>query len=130
MKILIMMTTNSRRPIEVSRPRSDATQSITADLVAEILADERRRSVLRCLQQYDEPMALADLADEIVAIENGIGTTNTPKESAQDIHLSLYHADIPKLADAGFVEYNRAQDTVILTLNVEKLGPILEQADD
>lgn len=105
-------------------------ESIATDSALEILSNERRRYVLQCLLPVDNPMALADLADEVAASENGTETTDVSKEDAKDVYVSLYHADIPKLADADIVEYDQDQNTVTLTQNAAELRPLLEVADD
>ncbi|ELY62912.1 hypothetical protein C489_20401 [Natrinema versiforme JCM 10478] len=75
-------------------------------------------------------MALADLADEVAALENGTGTAEVSKADAKDAYASLYHADIPKLADADLVEYDQDQKTVALTQTAAELRPLLDVADD
>ncbi|ELZ15558.1 hypothetical protein C477_17830 [Haloterrigena salina JCM 13891] len=75
-------------------------------------------------------MALADLADEVAALENDTGTTDVSKADAKDVYVSLYHADVPKLAAADIVEYDQVQNTVTLTRNAAELRPLLDVADD
>jgi hypothetical protein len=119
-------------PCSSAAPRLDPTDigSIAADSALEILSNERRRCVLQCLLSVDNPMALADLADEVAALENGTGTTDVSREGAKDVYVSLYHADIPKLADADIVDYDRVRNTVTLTRNAAELCPLLDVADD
>lgn len=119
-------------PCSTAAPEPDPTdiESIASDTALGILSNERRRCVLRCLLPVDNPMALADLADEVAASENGTGTTDVSKEDAKDVYVSLYHADIPKLAAADIVEYDQVQNTVTLTRNAAELRPLLDVADD
>ncbi|MFD1562576.1 hypothetical protein ACFR99_03250 [Haloarchaeobius amylolyticus] len=119
-------------PCPTAAPGPDPTgiESIAADTALEILSNRRRRCVLQCLLPYDNPLALADLADEVAALENGTGTTDVSKADAKDIYVSLYHVDIPKLADADIVEYDQGQNTVTLTQNAVELRPLLEVDDD
>jgi hypothetical protein len=106
-----------------------AIESLPVDTAFEILSNDRHRRVLRCLRTYDGPMALADLADEVTALENGTSTAGASKEDVKDVHISLYHAEIPTLADAKVVEYDRAQETVTPTENAAELYPFLERID-
>ncbi|MFC6764673.1 DUF7344 domain-containing protein [Natrinema soli] len=119
-------------PCSTAAPVPDPTdiESIAADTALEILSNERRRYVLQCLPPVDNPMALADLADEVAALENGTGTADVSKEDSKDVYVSLSHADIPKLADADIVEYDQVQNTVTLTQNAAELRPLLEVVDD
>ena len=124
------MPDNTPCSTAASGPEPTGIESIAADTALEILSNERRRCVLRCLLPYDNPMALADLADEVAALENGTGTTDVSKEDAKDVYVSLYHADIPKLADADIVECDQDQNTVTLTQNAAELRPLLDVVDD
>lgn len=114
----------------VSQPDPSVIESIAADTAFDILSIKRRQCVLQCLLPYDNPVALADLADDVVALENGTGTTDVSKEDAKDVYVSLYHADIPKLSAADIVEYDQVQNTVTLTQNAAELRPLLEVAND
>lgn len=79
------------------------------DDVLASLANERRRLTLRVLKDRDVPMARADLAREIAAYE--IDEEADP-ETVADLLASLHHVHLPKLEDAGLVEYDTADGTV------------------
>lgn len=119
-------------PCSTAAPGLNPTgiESVAADTALEILSNERRRHVLHCLLPDDSPMALADLAAEVAAMENDTGTTDVSKEDAKDVYVSLYHAAIPKLADADVVEYDQVQNTVTLTRNAAELRPLLDVVAD
>lgn len=106
-----------------------AIESVPEDTVFDILSNGRNRCILRCLRARDGPMALADLADEVAALENGTSPVGTSEEDAKDVYVSLYHAEIPRLADAEIVEYDRTQETVTLTENAAELYPFLDRID-
>lgn len=114
----------------VSQPDPSVIESVAADTAFDILSTKRRQCVLQCLLSYDNPVALADLADEVAALENCIGPPDVSKEDAKNVYVSLCHADIPKLADADILEYDQAQNTVTLTQNAAELRPLLEVAND
>jgi hypothetical protein len=48
------------------------------DVIFESLTHPRRRYAIRCLREYGESMALADLADEIAVLENDSPITEIP----------------------------------------------------
>ncbi|GAB3669910.1 hypothetical protein GCM10028856_18780 [Halopiger thermotolerans] len=75
-------------------------------------------------------MTLANLADEVAASENAAGPTAGSKADAKDVYVSLCHADLPKLADAGIVEYDQVQKTATLTQSAAELRPLLDAVDD
>ncbi|WP_323190167.1 hypothetical protein [Halostella sp. PRR32] len=84
------------------------------DAVFECLSHTRRRYAIRCLREYEEPMALADLADEIAVRENGSPITEIPADDVKRIYLSLYHNHLPKLDSAGIARYDQEGDMVRL----------------
>lgn len=102
------MAGKSLKATELARDDPD-TPSID---VISLLGDERRRYVLSCLLDHTDPMGLADLAEEIAVHENEGPIDDIPRESLQRIEMSLYHAHIPKLVDAGVVEYDNERDLI------------------
>ncbi len=57
-------------------------------------------------------MALADLAADVAVRENEGPVTEIPRAEIQTIRLSLYHHHLPKLAEAGAVEYDPERDRI------------------
>lgn len=90
------------------------TEADALDTIFDLLSSPRRRHVLRCLDEYDDPLALADLADEVAVREYDRPLTETSPEEVKRIYVSLYHTHVPKLEDAGVVEYNQERDLVSL----------------
>lgn len=84
------------------------------DTIFHVLSHHRRRHTLRVLFAYEPPITLADLADEVAVRENGTRLDEISAEDVQEIYLSLYHSHIPKLAEAGLVQYEQEQDLVTL----------------
>lgn len=103
-------------------PTSPNTETLSEDRVFEALSRQRRRFALHCLQKYEDPMALADMADEIAVWENDTDIVDISAEEVKRVYISLYHTHIPKLADAGIVEYSQEQDMVALSENAEQLS--------
>lgn len=92
-----------------------------ASTMFEILAHPRRRHVILCLREYEDPMALADLADEIAALENDTSPMEVPPDEVERVYLSLYHTHVPKLADARVVQYEQEKNWVRLAERAEQL---------
>lgn len=91
-------------------------EPVAAGALFEILADARRRHVLYCLERFRTPIPLADLADEVAVAESDANTiADISDESVKRVYMDLYHAHVPKMADAGVVAYDQASDTVDLT---------------
>lgn len=91
------------------------------DAIYESLTDPRRRYAIRCLQDYGESMALADLADEIAVLENDAPITEIPAEDVKQVYCSLYHKHLPKLSSAGVVQYDQERDMVQFPEDAEQM---------
>ncbi|WP_135534198.1 DUF7344 domain-containing protein [Halostella pelagica] len=91
------------------------TETEETDVLFSILSRERRRYALYCLKQYRNPLTLADLADEVARIEHDEqNLAQIPGSAVKSIYMDLYHSHVPKMDDAGVVEYSQSDDTVRL----------------
>ena len=92
------------------------------DRLYDVLADERRRRLLSYLHRKDSDVAsLVELIDYLVVHEaDSVADLDT-----DDVAISLYHTDLPKLADAGLVEYDERSRTVRY-----RGGGVIEEAVD
>jgi len=99
----------------------EAGHEDSLDTYFRLLSNQRRRHVLDCLQEYRNPMALSDLADEVAVREYETRITEIPAEEVTDIYVSLYHVHVPKMQDAGLVEYDQDRDLVSLVDDGEEL---------
>lgn len=102
------------------------TAGMDATAIFDILAHPHRRHLLRCLSRYDEPLALADLAEGTAERVLDTPLQDISAETIKRIYMSLYHRDIPKLADVGVVEYDQEQDIVVPNPIVDELAAILD----
>lgn len=82
---------------------------ISLDELHSSLANERRRLVLSYLVTHsDEVLSVEDLVDVVAGCETPqVG----PHSQRTRIEIDLYHAQLPKLADAGVVEYDPVDET-------------------
>lgn len=95
-------------------------EALVHNAVFEALAHQRRRYIVNCLG--DEPLALADVAMEVAARETDTPLADQPTDVAQHVYISLYHHHVPKLEDAGIVQYDRDKKVVALADHKERLG--------
>lgn len=93
----------------------EAGHADSLDTYFAILSDQRRRRIIDCLREYRNPMALSDLADEVAVREYDTRITEIPAEKVKQIYTSLYHVHVPKMEDAGLVEYDQDTDLVALS---------------
>lgn len=97
----------------------------TYDRITELcdcLSRSRRRYTLRHLKEVAEPLALADLAEDVADWEAETPKSEIPAETVKNVYMALYHTHIPKLADADFVQYDQECDVVELSEYPEELG--------
>lgn len=85
------------------------------DNLFDVLSDERRRFALHCLKKHGTPLSLADLAEEVVALENDAPMTEIPREDVKETYMSLYHTHVPKMKAAGLLHYDQDTDSVVLS---------------
>lgn len=95
-------------------PRHDVTAEQTNRLF-NILADRRRRYVLQRLQTADQPISLEELVADISAWEETPPPKTTLTDKVDEVTVSLQHCHLPKLADAGLIEYDRTAENVAYT---------------
>ena len=88
--------------------------------VAGVLASERRRAVLRHLQTTDGEASLVELGSAVFATERSADASAARRRR---VELSLHHVHLPKLEEAGVLEYDRTEKTARLRPDV---GPLLE----
>lgn len=96
------------------------------DALFVVLSNPRRRFVLVCLDEYGTPMRLSDLADELAEWEHDAPLPEIPADEVQSIYLSLYHHHLPKMEDAGIVEYSQERDAVHLYEEHESLVSLVD----
>lgn len=110
-------------------PERSSTLLEDPDTLFDALAHQRRRHAIAALLEHDPPITLPDLADEVAVRERETALTKIPAETVKRIYLSLYHSHVPKLADAGIVEYSQEQDMVVLLADAETVETLLAPLD-
>ncbi|MFC4436772.1 MULTISPECIES: DUF7344 domain-containing protein [Natrialbaceae] len=91
--------------------REESSEAV--DEAFELLADERRRLLLQVMRTYSEELTLPDAAEEVAVRENGCKVTELSAERVANVYISLYHDHMPRLVDAGLLDYDQERDLVI-----------------
>lgn len=95
----------------------------SGETVLEVLADPERRRVAASLARADEPVSVTGLAESMAA--DGGDALVGGGTSVESIRVSLHHIHLPRLEDAGLVEYDSA-DARVTTVDVpEPLSDLL-----
>ncbi|MXV63770.1 hypothetical protein GS429_17225 [Natronorubrum sp. JWXQ-INN-674] len=84
----------------------------TVDEAFTLLANHRRRLLLEVMRTYGEELTLPDAAEEVAVRETGRKVTELSAERVHEVYISLYHDHLPRLVDAGLLEYDQERDLV------------------
>lgn len=103
------MATDQQRGPAVSGPAPDLPERVVEDL----LASERRRHLLSCLEGHNG-MALADLAATVAARERGVDRAAVGDETRQAVREEIYADHLPKLTATGVVDFDSMTGVVRL----------------
>lgn len=76
------------------------------------LANERRREVLSVLIREPTPMDVKTLARQLTVQEACDNSKMVTEESIREVHVTLHHNHLPKLADLNLIEYDTDEETV------------------
>jgi predicted transcriptional regulator len=93
----------------------NSSETISFDEMVDALAAFQRRSLLVALVEHnpqdDTPVVIADSERESDAVERLV---------------SMQHVHLPKLADYGFIEWNKETHEVVKGPNFDEIRPLLE----
>ncbi|WP_227357494.1 DUF7344 domain-containing protein [Haladaptatus salinisoli] len=85
-----------------------SAESASLDALFRALADARRRTILDVLSHQYHPIKLQTLAHDIASPQRG-----GPPEDVEQVLQSLQHVHLPHLQEAGLIEYNTDEETVV-----------------
>lgn len=92
------------------------------------LADDRSRYALYHLIESDGAVSVEEIASAVAERERAAAESATADVNRR-VHTSLYHVELPKLEDYGFVEYDLDERTVEATDRAAELTPYLRVAE-
>lgn len=102
----------------------DAFDSDRVDDLFSVLASARRRDVLDYLNASDADADLDELVGEVLRRDDELRAVSD--EDRQRTYLRLYHGDIPKMVDAGFVTFDEETKAISLTDGPDPIRTYLE----
>ena len=80
--------------------------------IIRLLTDSHHRAILTILNDAARELPLAELAERLVANEATVFESADYERELERVIVSLHHNHLPKLAEAGLVEYDRNEDVV------------------
>ncbi|QLG27910.1 ArsR family transcriptional regulator [Halorarum halophilum] len=82
------------------------------DRILRLVTDARNRAILSALDGAAGPLHVEELAERLVARESAVFEPSAHGEELERVLITLHHNRLPKLADAGLVEYDRDGNVV------------------
>lgn len=98
---------------------------IPFEAVLDLCENRHRRVVLAVLAAEQRSLTVNDLRTAILEYNHHEHVTDASEGVLTEIELSLHHAHIPKLEDAGVVEYDSERQLVVPTERLDQLQPQL-----
>ena len=92
--------------------------------IHDLLRNERRRQVIKNLQETVGTTTLRDLAETIA--EHETGESPPPKNIRNSVYNSLHQTHLPKLDRRGIVEYESDRKTIRLTEDARSVDVYME----
>jgi hypothetical protein len=95
-------------------------QSVTGDrqrpkdVVFDLLSAKRRRDVLSFMAENGSETTLSELADHIAALENDTEIRLLSSQQRKRVYVALYQCHLPRMDDAGVIEFENSRGTVEL----------------
>lgn len=109
----------------------DSVTRLSKDQAFHLLQNARRRAVLRYILDHDEDSyVMRNVAEAVAAWEHDTTVRQLDSDERQRVYIALYQSHLPKLADAGVIEYERNRGTIRPQPAIEVLAPFLEEGLD
>jgi hypothetical protein len=106
--------------------RGEQEERLSHDTIFSMLSNQRRRYVIHFIKRDPGPIRIRDLAQQVAAWENGIEVEELTYKQRKRVYTSLHQTHLPKLHDAGVVEYDRDRGTITLADGAAELDIYLD----
>ncbi len=95
----------------MSTPQSTSSRNLSTEQVVGLLGHKQRRTVITYFdQETTDRASFDDLVEYIVSSDSKTGATSS--EHHERVRIGLFHNHLPKLSDAGVLEYDQRSETV------------------
>ncbi|MFC4553065.1 MULTISPECIES: DUF7344 domain-containing protein [Halorussus] len=121
-------TVATKQVADVTDAESETEEvaDLSRDLVFDVLKNRRRRYALHYLRRAEETVQLSELAEQVAAWENDTTIDAISAAERKRVYTALYQSHLPKLDDAGIVDYNQNRGIVELSGAAEQLDVYLD----
>ena len=100
-------------------------EKLSRDRVFDILSSPRRRYVLYYLREHGGPVELTDLAEKLAAWENDTTVADLSPQARKRVYVSLYQTHVPKLQEAGLIDYDSDSGELSTAADDSSVDPYL-----
>ncbi len=100
-------------------------ETLTKDVAYSLVAEHQRRFLITILLSGDDEWRVDELATELAAREHDLSPADVDTATQKRVAVSLLHRHLPRLADAGAVEFDLTTETVTTTPILEELAPLV-----
>ncbi len=109
------------------RAEGKVPSHLELDHVFEALGHRRRRYLLYSLLMETE-WSLWELSEKLAAWEQDLPPETVASEDIETVYLALYHTHVPKLAEAGIVQYSEADEVIEAGPNADQVLAVLDRS--
>ncbi|KDS90139.1 hypothetical protein FK85_21410 [Halorubrum saccharovorum] len=82
------------------------------ETVLDVCNHKHRRIVLATLANREQPIPIKDLTNAIIEHNHHTPPTEADNETVTQVRINLHHVHLPKLAEAGFIQYDPERKAV------------------
>lgn len=106
-----------------------ASESLSLDIIFEILRNRRRQLVLEFLREEDGTVTIGELAEHIAAIENDTTVRQLNAQQRKRVYIGLYQCHLPKMDDVDVIDFNQSRGRISPGEHIEPLYEYLDVAN-
>lgn len=99
----------------------EVTGKLDPATISALLSAGRRRYVLYYLVGCDDAATVEEITEQVAVWESGTQAAEVDEEFFERVYRSMVHVHLPKLADAGAIEYEHDVGVVTLTDGLDRL---------
>lgn len=90
-------------------------EAVPQGVVFDILRNERRRRVLKYLEERDGRATLGEMAERLAAVENDKPEAQITSQERKRLYVGLYQCHLPRMDEAGAIKFDGDRGTIETT---------------
>jgi len=118
--------TSNTPDAQTTESTDDEDSDLSKTEIFDVLRNQRRRFVLQYLKRRETPVELGPLATQVAAWEYDTTVDEVTSAQRKRVYTTLQQTHLPKMDEAGIVEYDSSRGTIHSTESAEDLSVYLE----